>query len=58
MDFAAPHAGFVIASYALTLAVLVVMVAIYVGQARRRQKRLAELEEQGAPRRRRSGSDE
>jgi heme exporter protein D len=50
-----PHAGFIVASYAMTLAVIAMLIA-WVALGYREQKRqLAELEARGATRR--SGTD-
>ena len=51
MDFAAPHIGFVIASYAVTVAVLGGLVAWLLARAAQMRRRLERLEAEGAPRR-------
>jgi heme exporter protein CcmD len=58
MDFSAPHAGFVIASYMITTIVLVgLVVVIWLGQ-RRALNQLKTLEERGGRRRRTANNKE
>jgi heme exporter protein CcmD len=52
LDFAAPHIGFVLASYGLALAALAALTAAVWLRHRRTARQLAELEASGAPRRR------
>jgi heme exporter protein D len=52
MDWNAPHAGFVAAAYALTLAILVALIAFILLRDRGNRRRIEELEARGAPRRR------
>jgi heme exporter protein D len=51
MDLGAPHIGFVIAAYALSLSVLVALAAIATASLKARQRELRMLEERQAPRR-------
>jgi heme exporter protein CcmD len=44
MDFAAPHTGFVIAAYAVSLAGLVLLIALTIARDRRLSREVAELE--------------
>ncbi len=55
MDMAARHAGFVIASYGVSLALLGGLVIAIVMRARAVRRRLEELERLGAPRRAAAG---
>ncbi len=55
MDFSAPHMSFVISSYAITIVVLGGLALWVIGRARSVAKRLRQLDEQGAERRRKSG---
>ena len=54
VDFAAPHIGFVIASYAISAAVIAGMIAAVLSRYRATARRLADLEAKGAPRRRKT----
>ena len=51
MDLGAPHIGFVVAAYALSLSVLVALAAIATASLKARQRELRMLEERQAPRR-------
>jgi len=53
MEFSNPHVGFVIASYAITAVVLTGLIGWVIGRGRSIDRRLARLEAEGAPRRRR-----
>jgi heme exporter protein CcmD len=55
VDWSAPHAGFVAAAYALTLAVFLALVAWVLLRDRANRRRITELEERGSPRRRPGG---
>ncbi len=57
MDFSAPHAGFVIASYLVTFIVLLGLVLATWLRQRRAREQLKTLEERGSRRRRRAGKD-
>jgi heme exporter protein D len=52
MDWSAPHAGFVAAAYALSLAILLALVAWVIARDRANRHRIDELEARGASRRR------
>ena len=54
MDFAAKHIGFVLASYAVAAVLLLGLVAALLLRMRNVRRRLAELEAQGAARRRKA----
>jgi heme exporter protein D len=54
VDFSNPHVGFVVASYAITAIVLAGLVGWVIGRGRNLDRRLARLEAEGAPRRRRA----
>jgi heme exporter protein D len=54
MDFANPHVGFVVASYAITFVVLGGLIGWVIARGRSLDRRLARLEAEGAPRRRRA----
>lgn len=56
MSLAAPHIGFVIAAYAVTIVVLAGLIGAVVGNDRAKARRLADLEARGAPRRRRAAA--
>lgn len=58
MDFSAPHMGFVISSYAITFAVLGALAWWIFARARRVTRRLKQLDDEGAQRRRTSGQRE
>ena len=51
MSFTASHIGFVIASYAVSAVVMIGLIAAHIMRARQRDRRLSELEREGAPRR-------
>jgi len=55
MDFSAPHMSFVISSYVITIIVLGGMALWVFGRARSVAKRLRQLDDEGAERRRKSG---
>ncbi|MEM9472744.1 MAG: heme exporter protein CcmD [Pseudomonadota bacterium] len=55
MDFSAPHMSFVISSYAVTIVVLGALALWIFARARSVAKRLRQLDDEGADRRRRSG---
>ncbi len=55
MDFSAPHMGFVISSYAVTLVVLGGLVWWIFARAQSVARRLRQLDEDGAERRRKTG---
>lgn len=57
MDFSAPHAGFVIASYLVTFIVLLGLVLATWLRQRRAREQLKTLEERGSRRRRRAEKD-
>jgi heme exporter protein D len=54
MDFSNPHIGFVVASYAITAVVLAGLIGWVIARGRSLDRRLAHLESEGAPRRRRA----
>ncbi len=54
MDFSAPHMGFVISSYAVTIVVLGGLALWIFGRARFVARRLKQLDDEGADRRRKS----
>ena len=58
MDFSAPHMGFVISSYAITFVVLGALAFWIFSSARSVTRRLKQLEDEGAQRRRKSGQPE
>ncbi|WP_337659971.1 heme exporter protein CcmD [Anderseniella sp. Alg231-50] len=58
MDFSAPHMGFVISSYAVTIVVLGALALWIFSRARSVTRRLQQLEDEGADRRRKSGQVE
>ena len=51
MSFDANHIGFVLGSYAISGVVIIGLIALHIMRARRHDRRLGELESQGAPRR-------
>lgn len=51
MDWAAPHAGFVIAAYALSALVIVGLAAVIIRTGRERAREVKALEEAGRGRR-------
>ena len=55
MDFSAPHMSFVISSYAVTIVVLGALALWIFSRARSVARRLKQLEDEGAARRRKSG---
>ncbi len=55
MDFSAPHMSFVISSYAVTVVVLGALALWIFSRARSVTRRLKQLDDEGAERRRRSG---
>ncbi len=55
MDFSAPHMGFVISSYAVTLVALCGLAVWIFARARSVARRLRQLEDEGAERRRNTG---
>lgn len=58
MDFSAPHMGFVISSYAVTFVVLGALALWVFSRARSVTRRLKQLDDEGAERRRKSGQPE
>jgi len=58
MDFSAPHMGFVISSYAITFFVLGALALWIFARARSVTRRLKQLDDEGARRRRTSGQTE
>ena len=52
MSFDASHIGFVLGSYAISGIVIIGLIISHMIRARRHDRRLDELESQGAPRRR------
>ncbi len=54
MSFTASHVGFVLAAYGLSAAVIALLVITHIARARRTARRLAELDAQGVPRRKKS----
>jgi heme exporter protein CcmD len=58
MDFSAPHMGFVISSYAVTFVVLGALALWVFSRARSVTRRLKQLDDEGAQRRRKSGQPE
>jgi heme exporter protein D len=54
MDFSNPHISFVVASYAITAVVLAGLIGWVIARGRSLDRRLARLEAEGAPRRRRA----
>lgn len=56
MDFAAPHIGFVVASYAISAVALAGLVIAIVARYRATMRKLETLERQGAPRRAPAGA--
>ena len=52
MSFDANHIGFVLGSYAISAIVIAGLIVMHIVRARRHDRRLGELESQGAPRRR------
>lgn len=58
MDFSAPHMGFVISSYAITFVVLGMLALWIFARARSVARRLRQLEDEGAERRRKTGRSE
>ena len=57
VEFSNPHVGFVVASYAITAGVLAGLIGWVIARGRRLDRRLARLEAEGAPRRRRAGGE-
>ncbi|MEM7636145.1 MAG: heme exporter protein CcmD [Pseudomonadota bacterium] len=55
MDFSAPHMSFVISSYAVTFVVLGALAVWILARARSVTRRLQQLDDEGAERRRKSG---
>jgi heme exporter protein CcmD len=55
MDFSAPHMSFVISSYAVTIVVLGALALWIFSRARSVTRRLRQLDDEGAERRRKSG---
>lgn len=55
MDFSAPHMSFVISSYAVTIVVLGALALWIFSRARSVTRRLKQLDDEGADRRRKSG---
>ncbi|NNE22827.1 MAG: heme exporter protein CcmD [Rhizobiales bacterium] len=51
MSFDANHIGFVLGSYAISALVIAGLIVMHIMRARRHDRRLGELESQGAPRR-------
>lgn len=51
MSFDANHIGFVLGSYAISGIVIAGLIIMHIVRARRHDRRLGELESQGAPRR-------
>ena len=51
MSFDASHIGFVLGSYAISGLVIIGLIAMHILRARRHDRRLGELEAEGAPRR-------
>ena len=51
MSWSSPHISFVIGSYAISAIVMIGLVAVHLIRARQQDRRLSELEKQGAPRR-------
>lgn len=58
MDFSAPHMGFVISSYAITFLVLGALALCIFARERSVARRLKQLDDEGAKRRRTSGQPE
>ena len=58
MDLSAPHIGFVISSYAVTFVVLGALAMWVFSRARSVTRRLKQLDDEGAERRRKSGQPE
>ncbi|MEO9873943.1 MAG: heme exporter protein CcmD [Anderseniella sp.] len=58
MDFSAPHMDFVISSYAITIVVLGALALWIFSRARSVTRRLKQLDDEGAGRRRTSGQTE
>ena len=58
MSFAAPHIGFVIASYGISALVIVVLIISHLVRAKRCDSRLAELEDKDILRKPRQASGE
>ncbi len=51
MSFDASHIGFVLGSYAISAIVIAALIIMHITKARRHDRRLADLESEGAPRR-------